>query len=341
VVKKMQVLQTPEAPRKSRGRPLSIDDESLRESRESLLLLLENTWGEVGWNLRRIKVPADVRDAFRPLGNYPNKCYVVDSLLRPSEKPATAKKLIAMRRRLSRLSKSISDAEESERRCRDALAMVDRVVSADFTEPEQERIRAEREKRASALKTVQEKLSPLNSEYQNQQATLLDGEAHFAQSEVLRFCKSRRYSLTPLNTANALAGLPLIGWRQSVKRCGKWERTTANIAYQVFKTITAIVNSCPRRDALPKHAEQWLRVRRRKSDAISELRQNWYYLRFSIEAALQEKPVVISRALPFKIASEYKRRKAKPSALDELLQDEEQIVVKRVAPANAAPPQEG
>ena len=154
-----------------------------------------------------------------------------------------------------------------------------------------------------------------------------DCEAYFARSEFCRFCRSKRYRLTPKNTADALAGVPEIGWRQSAKRCKKEPCAgSGGGSIQVFETIRLIVQSCARKPNLLRHAERWLRAQRRaKSFGTSELQTNWYYLRLAIRVSLEAD--IRLRDLPFAITREYEKRRYHPSNPDVVFAEEERIVV--------------
>jgi hypothetical protein len=206
-----------------------------------------------------------------------------------------------------------------------------RIPATQLSQGEQEVIDDKIKERAQALAHAGAEYLALRDRRENLERLLQDGEAYFARAELVRFCKSRRYSLNPLNTANALAGLPFIGWRQSAKRCRKWKCPGADgIAYQTFKIIYRIVNSCIRRSELIRYAEQWLRSKgvsgrwNWSKHAVSELQRNWYYVRRSIQTVLKTKPR--ARALPYMITSEYLRKTARRTAVDMLFEEEERIV---------------
>jgi hypothetical protein len=160
------------------------------------------------------------------------------------------------------------------------------------------------------------------------QEALLDAEAYFARAEVVDFCQSDRYKLTPVNIANAIAGLPYMGWRQSVKRTQPHKPKVANQAtMQIFHTIRRIVQSCPRKSELVQHAKQWLEhpvYVSQKSYGVTELRRDWYYLRSSIKTVLEAG--TRTRELHYAIAREYEDRKVKASNVDRLLEEGHRIV---------------
>jgi hypothetical protein len=307
------------------GRPKGIDDGYLRDTRDHLVWLLESTWGEVGWTLQTIKTAADVRRALQSWEQQHSK-YVVEALQRPSESAATAKTLNSVRRRLADLNRSARGAYEFQQQRQESLARAERALAQQVSQDEKELIAAEREKRLQAFRSAEAEYLAVNNQRDSLEQQLRDGEAHFARTELVRFRKSRRYTLNPLNTANALAGLPFIGWRQSAKRCRKWECAMANgLTYGMFNIIRRIVNSCPSRNVLVRHAEQWLRSKRSSDPhAISQLRQNWYYLRRAIESVLKSKPH--PRPLPYLISAEYLRKTTVRTAADLLFEEEERIV---------------
>jgi hypothetical protein len=66
---------------------------------------------------------------------------------------------------------------------------------------------------------------------------LLDKEAYFFQTQVLRFIRVRRYALTLRNLANAIVGLPDLKCRQTLHRLvfvhGIPQRDSADIAIRL------------------------------------------------------------------------------------------------------------
>jgi hypothetical protein len=153
-----------------------------------------------------------------------------------------------------------------------------------------------------------------------------DGEAHFARVEFLQFCRSRRYRLNPLNVANALAGLPFIGCRHSIKRCRKWPDNSGGLSYGIYRILQRIGSGNIRRSELIRDAERFLRGRHPgKSFAIPDLREHWYYLRRSISVVLQQ-GIPMSR-LASAISREYWKRKLNPNAVDRAFSTDERIVV--------------
>jgi len=259
---------------------------------------------------------------------------VVETLLRPLKKgqtiipssgPPTPKALRITRSVLNRLSRSIHNESERQRQDREFLQQVHRVLPQLSTDQLDE-ISGEVDEVIKGLALTKEK----RESFENLRADLkqaLDGAyTHFARREVLRFCNSHRYRLNPLSVANAMAGLPFIGWRQSAKRCRKWmSGTDEGLSYRIFKVIRTIVNSCEMLPELSEYSKSWLLTQRSRSIPILELRKKQYFLRRSISAALKLEPSRTREELPYKITAEYLRSSQNPTAVDLVFAKREQI----------------
>jgi hypothetical protein len=82
-------------------------------------------------------------------------------------------------------------------------------------------------------------------------------QAYFARTQVLDFIRSRRRSLTPIKFAEAIAGLPFMGWRQSAERCARLapeqRLRIADMNYEVFRVLERILRR-RERDVTPRDA---------------------------------------------------------------------------------------
>jgi hypothetical protein len=75
---------------------------------------------------------------------------------------------------------------------------------------------------------------------------LRDCEAAFAQSQLLDFIRSDRYTSTPLAFANIMAGLPIVHWRQSMTCCLCFQDgAREGITYYRFLTVAEVMKRSP------------------------------------------------------------------------------------------------
>jgi len=320
-----------EKPKPEPGRPLAIDDGRLFGARDHLVWLFEGTWADVGGRLPWIRKPADVLETLQ-VWNDPNRCmnqhYIAKTLLRPSSIPANPKWLATTRRRFGELNVAMQRAYDERERCRQSVEKAERAFSDDLSAADRIAVQDQIARRRQKFSNAEAEYDAARKRQEETQNLLLDGEATFARDEFVRFCRSNRYRLTPVNIANALAGLPYIGWRQSANRCKQEPAPGADgRSMQVFKTIDKIVRSCVRRSDLVGHAEKWLKMQKgkKKSLGVSELQEKWYYLRWSIKTVIEADPRVQTRDLPFAIAHEYWKRISRPSNVDLLFEEEERI----------------
>ncbi len=310
-----------------RGRPEEIDPGRLFGAREYLVGLLEATWHEVRSNLRTLKFPSDVPCALVPWEQRKFHNYVVQTLLRPSDAPAGLKALREQRRQLRKINIATGDSQPSLEKSVDLFERVFRIPATQYTENQQDVICDKIRERATALARAGTEYLDLQERQRDMEQHMMDREASFARAELVRFCRSNRYRLTPMSVANALAGLTFISWRQSVKRCRQLKRTAVKgQTYEIFEIVTRIVNSNTRRSALVTHAEKFLRETRSNGwDGVAELRKTWYYFSRAIRTALDEK--IPRGRLPDFIASEYWKRKNNPGPVDSAFDMEESIVL--------------
>jgi hypothetical protein len=309
-----------------RGYPERVKRNRLWGVRQHLLVLLETSWDEVGCVLPRVRTMAQLKIALEPWRErVDQEDHVIKALLRTGESPATSKLLHRQRKQQGKLHNRFLDANESVGKCWDSLERFMLIPVNNLSSAEQVVILDAINERARVLARAGAECIALRDQEKASEELLKDGEAYFARAEFLRFCKSKRYRLIPLNLANALAGLPFIGCRHSIKRCRRFHgEVTGGLRYQVFNIINRIVQVNVRRSNLIRDAEMWLRKRRSpKSFGISELRQNWYYFRLAVRAVLHQG--TSSALLPSAISKEYWRHKSNPTAVDRAFAEEERI----------------
>ena len=318
-----------QAKRPKPGRP-AIEDETLVNRREQLVFLLETTWQDIGERLPWLKRPDDVLQTLQVWKdhNWENQYYVAQLLLRPSSVTATATELTTLRHQLKEANIAVRNAFDFQETCQKARDTAQRALSDQLTEIDKVKVQDQIFRRTEKLAKAEADYSAADDARNTAQAMLSEAESSFARTEFTRFIKSERYRLTPLNLANALAGLPDIGWRQSALR---WKKHPADgsdgLSMQIFKGIRRIVDSCPRRSDLIGHAQRWLSNKKnRKSLGAEELGKKFYYLRWAIKTVLEAENHVTTRQLPFAITREYWNRIKESSSVDQLFEEEERIV---------------
>lgn len=312
-------------PKKKLGRDLGIEDGRLFGVREHLVWLIETTWDQAGCALPTIKTPDEIQIVLQIWKDRSSE-HVTSALLRSSSSPANSKRLRAQRRDIGKLNRKIRGVlEEVEKRV-GSLERAMRIDTTQLSEGEQIVVDEEIRKRAAIAAHAGNEYFAVRDRQQAMETLLEDGEAYFARAELFDFRQSKRYRLNPLNIANALAGVPFIGWRQSAKRCKKWESAgEKGVSFQVFEIIRHIVTSNSRKSELVRDAELWLRNRRSgESAGMADLHKNWYYLRRSIQTELDKG--TRSRNLPSAISKEYWRRKSTPSTVDLAFVEDDIIV---------------
>jgi len=264
-----------------RGYPERIDDGRLRGVREHLVWLLETTWHEVGCMLPSVKTEPQLRLALKAWEKrVEQEEHVVKALLRPTGKTATSTLLNRQRRQQDELHHRVLSAEKELAECWDSLHLFMQIPASDSDLPpaEQDVICEAVNERARRLAHAGNEYLSLSHREEELGRVVRDGEAYFARTELLRLCKSQRFTLNPLNVANGLAGLPFIGCRRSAKRCRDWPaQGLGGTSVQVFQIIQCIVQANARKPSLITDAENWLRTHRPTgSNGILELQQNWY-----------------------------------------------------------------
>jgi hypothetical protein len=313
--------------KRPRGYPQQLDDGRLWGVRQHLRWLLETTWDAVGSVLPGVRTMAHLRQGLKPWEKrLEQEEHVIKALLRGSETPAGSRLLYRQRKQGGQLHTRFLDAHERIGKCWESLERFMIIPTEGLPTAEQDVICEAIYERARILARAGEEYITLRDQEKKLDELIRDGEAYFARTEFLRFCRSKRYRLNPLNVANALAGLPFIGCRQSAKRCRKWPEESGGLSYEIFRILQRIVRANIRRSDLIRDADKWLEAPRPngKAFAIADLRENRYYLRRSISAVLKQD--MRRTQLVGAISREYWKRKSNPSAIDRAFAEEERIV---------------
>jgi hypothetical protein len=290
---------------KRRGPHTELTDDQLFGRREQLVQVFEGLWGEIGWKLQKCKTPADLVRILSPL----NETFIremVSVFFHESSEPVSAATARKVRAKWRAGLTPCREAEASKHQVREELKRVDAVLTNSPRNKQRMIKREQKRCRKEASRTTQ-KWRWLSKTTTALEVQLRGLESGLARQEILRFCKSGRYELTPLNLANAVAGLPYMGWRQSMRRTSNQPSMVANgLDYNVFKAIRFIVTNANKQSennlvAEYRHSIPLLPSRYRGPRV--ELADKWFFVERAIRRAFRSSPH--PKALPFEITKHY------------------------------------
>ena len=312
-----------EAQKNLGGRPLSIDEGTLFNRRDSLIQMLSNAW-EIGWELACARTPESLRKAFGCL-----KDAVHEQFLRPFLSPtiieASASDIRATKKDLGHLVKRMYElmpkVDEDTRRLRESgWAVNQNIWSEQLGVLVKEHIL-----RLASFRNAAREMDHVQKELKTLETRLADQEAYYAQHELLKFIGYGKYAHNPRNLAQAMAGLPQIGCWQSFQRCEKqpsplWPtrpEETPPLSYQVFEIIAECWNH---RDREPDKA--FLNLLRDRIRPIpqsnflrSHLTEQWRYLRQAVEQTNLKQTVL--GAVPYRVFGKLMKNIAQPRSAEE------------------------
>jgi hypothetical protein len=151
-----------------------------------------------------------------------------------------------------------------------------------------------------------------------------DQVAFIYRSEVLKFLRTKEYTLNPLTLASAIAGLPHIRARHSAQLCAKTQPRMAHSAtYEIFQFVKHAWKRCRHRLS-PSTTEKFEQaIRRLPKFRIVEghrqpnwlranLSKDWYYLRNTLQDPELSK--LHPSAIPGEIVSRFLAERSKPQS---------------------------
>jgi hypothetical protein len=267
-----------------RGAQSAINDEALHKRRNELVIHLENYWGFIGWNLPRCHEPNDlipVLDDFsrRDLGSG------VEMFCRKTktsfDEIEFCRARMEFRHVIRRWDASVKMMEK------------DRLAPANQRKRREELYEMQRahqtlRKRKNKLETLFEEVGP-----------------SFGRAEILNFMQVRAQGFTPLNLANAVAGLPLMGWRQSMYRCfGSHCHTANSQIYLMFKDLCELINGArlSTENQLISSVKERVFLLRSFQELSSDKRGEYCCF---VERAIKRSFRIHPRTLPFEIVRQY------------------------------------
>jgi hypothetical protein len=227
----------------------------------------------------------------------------------------------ALRSRISGLEMLVRDALHEQQSAKERLDRAVQIAANSEDEKIQKLCKERHNQHASRVLILEE----LERSVEEERHVLQRESAHLAQSALLNFIRSKRYTLSPLNFAQAMAGLPYISWRRSISRCKEhqiahpygFEFETFQEAGRALKELPKNVNEAFAR------VEAYLTSKRHRNSATERLRRDWYYFREAIETVLSNRP--LRSALPFAVFAEYQRRMSSQTTYDLEMAETDQL----------------
>jgi hypothetical protein len=305
------------------GRPQEIDDEWLLSRRDGFIDLFAFAWGRVGWELPRARSTHDVVAVFGGLDVHQRWSDLVAPFVRSTTIEATTTEvgrardeLNAAYARLGELERELRPLEERLRQADNAIALLPR--DKKELPPDVKELRAAQRERARSLKLIKAKADEHMSEVRRRDTTFRDVEASAAQRELLAFIASQKYEFDPKNLANAVAGLPRIGWQRSHKRCsatksGLWPHRS----FEVFRLIEDA--SCDGVEDFTDALAQALRSLPTRNSFQIDFRQSlckhWWFFKRAIADGFRANP----ESRPYQVFSLYQHYIAQPRSNQDLL----------------------
>ena len=316
-----------------RGRR-TIEDRFLIGARNSWLSFFEKVWHEIGWQLLQIReqrsgTADDIRAVFEPIRGKPeNHC--ADSFLRGEPDAAPSLQLRANRfratARFSDMQKLRSQQQEQE-----YTSAYAQIAATQAQENEKEIIESEARRKKAHLEQLNEKVLWVEIESDYLDKKVREQETHLYCSELLGFLCKGKYAVKPLPLANSLAGLPQMGWRQSLARCSKMPRSSAHVQYP-YGILVVISKIWKRRS---KQAQLTLvdlfqgeipKLGKKDGEARTYLSEGWRDLRMAIEECSKAehrddfRPYAITRAF-------MKNRSRLKTQADQILDEHDKLAI--------------
>jgi hypothetical protein len=227
------------------------------------------------------------------------------------------------RKKRKALSARIRDSYEAMREIADLKGRIDGAAqdinSADGIELE---IAHQRFTRDWEYRRVEyERLSAEDEELRNH---IEMQEAAFAQSELLRFVREKKYAWNPVNLADAVAGLGYMSYRQSISRSRRKKcKDSSCLQYEVFRAIAYLCEGRRPQQLLGELRERVLDLPRRFASAERELRRDFYFLRIAVDDSVR----CNHRASQFAyaVARKFSRSTRSMSVLDQVRAYDQQL----------------
>ncbi len=240
----------------------------------------------------------------------------------------TSQQVRKLRREQSVFAKLGRDAYLLSCQAGERLLIVKQAL-ANLPDEEKKSFSAELQAREEGAKAANLHYEDVSKHQEDLRKQLEEAEGDYARKEILHFVQSKRYEINSRTLANAFAGLPFMGWRQSMRRCMKRSYIIQDsTCISIFKAIRYLSERCPTKSNSKLMASHFRKnipfLSARFGQAKPELAKNFYFMRKAIVEVCATK--IERGALPYRITARYMKLMECQSALDVLLKEQESLV---------------
>jgi len=266
------------------GHPSFLSDEDLWHRRDNALGHFEIEWPEWGWDLRRARTAADFNPIFAAtehtsLGEQSRR-FRIPSSVPFDDLDLNRKKHKALLQRIRNSYEAVREIADLKGRIDTALRDVNTVDGVELKIAQQRFTREWNQRRREYER--------LSAEDERLRRQIEMQEAAFAQSELLRFVREKRYAWNPVNLAEAVAGLGFMSYRQSIRRCRRKKcNDSSSLQYEVFRAIAYLCEGRGPRQLFGELRERIMDLPRRFVSAQRELRRDFYFLRMAVDDSVR------------------------------------------------------
>jgi len=322
---------------RKRGRR-TIADNHLLGARNGLLSFFEGVWHEVGWQLLEIRKQGtgtmdDVRKMFEVVRSKPayrdNPAYHwADCFLRGLPQAAQDKERRANRIRVGALYTEIQRMRNQQQEFQSTSAYAEIAVQ-QAGENEKELIQSDAKKKKARLEELNENLHRTENEARELDNLTRGQETHFYCSQLLEFLCKGKYAVKPFPLANSLAGLPEMGWRQSLARCSRMPKswTSVRYPYGILEAVSKIWNrrfKNPHVEITDLFHTEIPKLRKKDEEARSYLSEGWRDLRMAIEQCSKDGHA--EGFVPYAITGQFVSNQSRPkNQAERILEEHERL----------------
>lgn len=278
-----------------RGRRTTADN-FLFGARNSWLYFFEGFWHEIGWSLLQIRERGnstieEIRSIFEPVRVKDNG-QMANCFLRGSPQSSEGKERRSNGKRFSSLLIEIRRMQGERQELQSNCGYAE-IALKDVEEQYRDAIETDLQEKRRHLLELTQKLQSAEDESKHLEQTIHNQESYFFCAQLLDFLCKGKYAVKPLPLANSLAGLPDMGWRQSLARCSKKPKGFSSVQYPygiceaIFK-IWKCRSTNPQLSVIDLFRVKIPKLTKKNREARSYLSEGWRDLRMAIEQCSKE-----------------------------------------------------